>query len=484
MKISGKLGKGAYGVVYKAETPEGKKVAVKRNFTDKALDFSGNIRELDILTKLQGNPSVVRLEKTHYGYNGYPFSSPLSPIRDRSYKEDYIYFVFERATCDLHTLVYRRKTPMRVKKEIIVQLLEGIHFIHSRGIIHRDIKPSNILWDGERAKFCDFGLSKVNTRQGHHTPKVSTSWYRSPEMFSSRPYDEKTDLWALGCVMAEILSRRPLFCGSETEIFYRLRSWRPEDSRETVKHHIYLSREEVDEFDDTPGSYSSLLDLLAHMLDPRPGSRANVYQAVRSTFFMESRGIHAEIPLPYPIRVEKMWFHSLRERKEMIEVAFCVYNNRGNIAWFRPRTLFQAISLFHRYLNYVTRKYPKGLKNDGSYHSSSGVVLRFLSCFYTAEKYFSTIFVPRPFLKTIPEQFIPLLSRYPEDEMLKIVGEFEKFLVFQVCGGDFYSPTPYEAADVYGLNLSEAEVTSLLFYYGNVYGHFSSLEIFSSWRWR
>lgn len=75
------------------------------------------------------------------------------------------------------------------------------------GIFHRDLKPENLLWsEDNELKICDFGLSKAHdSRNQPHTSYVSTRWYRAPEiMLKIESYDPKVDIFALGCIMAEL----------------------------------------------------------------------------------------------------------------------------------------------------------------------------------------------------------------------------------------------------------------------------------------
>ena len=100
--------------------------------------------------------------------------------------------------------------------------------MHSAGIIHRDIKPSNILVNSDcDLRICDFGLARgMNSEEvrgdeaaedNDKTEYVVTRWYRSPEiLLGSREYDCAVDIWSVGCVMAELLNREPLFPGDNS----------------------------------------------------------------------------------------------------------------------------------------------------------------------------------------------------------------------------------------------------------------------------
>jgi serine/threonine protein kinase len=94
------------------------------------------------------------------------------------------------------------------------QLVKAIHFCHSQKVIHRDIKPENLLisLNGE-LKLCDFGFARQVQGNEHLTDYVATRWYRAPELLVGCHYDQSVDMWALGCLMAELVDSQPLFPG-------------------------------------------------------------------------------------------------------------------------------------------------------------------------------------------------------------------------------------------------------------------------------
>ena len=95
-------------------------------------------------------------------------------------------------------------------------------FIHSYDVIHRDIKPSNILINADcLVKLGDFGLARLLDKSENQIPLLSdyvaTRWYRAPEILLGSPrYDFSVDMWALGCIVAELYLNKPLFPGSST----------------------------------------------------------------------------------------------------------------------------------------------------------------------------------------------------------------------------------------------------------------------------
>ena len=102
--------------------------------------------------------------------------------------------------------------------------LTGLSFIHERNIFHRDLKPENLLYHDGMLKIADFGLSKDYLRGTVQTNYVSTRWYRAPEiMLRQKHYDLAVDVFAAGCIFAELFTGDPLLPGSsETDMLHRL----------------------------------------------------------------------------------------------------------------------------------------------------------------------------------------------------------------------------------------------------------------------
>ncbi|PNF32686.1 hypothetical protein B7P43_G13118 [Cryptotermes secundus] len=100
------------------------------------------------------------------------------------------------------------------------QMVHGLHYIHQRGVVHRDIKPSNILLTPVGVeivvKIADFGLSKIfKSRKTEFTSVLGTPSYLAPELCEGQSYNKETDIWALGCVLYEMMTLKKAF-GAET----------------------------------------------------------------------------------------------------------------------------------------------------------------------------------------------------------------------------------------------------------------------------
>ena len=87
----------------------------------------------------------------------------------------------------------------------------GLQYIHKHGYFHRDMKPENLLVTGSTLKIADFGLAREIRSLPHFTEYVSTRWYRAPEvLLRSRSYNSPIDMWAVGVIMAEMYTLRPV----------------------------------------------------------------------------------------------------------------------------------------------------------------------------------------------------------------------------------------------------------------------------------
>ncbi|KAH8287953.1 hypothetical protein KR018_009334 [Drosophila ironensis] len=194
------LGDGTYGTVVLGQRKDtGEKVAIKRMKRKYySWEEAMNLREVKSLKKLS-HPNIVKLKEV---------------IREN----DTLYFVFEYMKENLYQMIKDRDThlPEPELKSILFQVLTGLAFMHRHGFFHRDLKPENLLCSGpDLIKIADFGLAREIRSRPPFTDYVSTRWYRAPEvLLHSTNYGSTIDLWAMGCIMAELYTFRPLFPGS------------------------------------------------------------------------------------------------------------------------------------------------------------------------------------------------------------------------------------------------------------------------------
>eukprot|EP01055_Gregarina_sp_Pseudo9_P005429 Gregarina_sp_Pseudo_9__5428@NODE_673_length_2390_cov_22_156529_g636_i0_p1_GENE_NODE_673_length_2390_cov_22_156529_g636_i0NODE_673_length_2390_cov_22_156529_g636_i0_p1_ORF_typecomplete_len497_score63_42Pkinase/PF00069_25/3_5e70Pkinase_Tyr/PF07714_17/2_2e39Kinaselike/PF14531_6/1_2e14Kdo/PF06293_14/7_1e09Pkinase_fungal/PF17667_1/1_2e07WaaY/PF06176_11/8_8e06RIO1/PF01163_22/0_00036FTA2/PF13095_6/0_069EFGbinding_N/PF07299_11/50EFGbinding_N/PF07299_11/2_1APH/PF01636_23/0_041APH/PF01636_23/4e03Seadorna_ len=206
-----RLGKGAYGIVWKSvDKRTGQIVALKKIFDafQNATDAQRTFREIMFLQELNGHDNIIRLMNV------------LKADNDKD-----IYLVFDYMETDLHAVIRANILEEIHKQYIVYQLLKAIKFMHSGELLHRDMKPSNILLNSEcQVKVADFGLARSVAQdlgEGATNPVltdyVATRWYRAPEiLLGSTKYTKGVDMWSLGCILGELINGRPIFPGSST----------------------------------------------------------------------------------------------------------------------------------------------------------------------------------------------------------------------------------------------------------------------------
>uniref|UniRef100_A0A3Q2ZWG9 Mitogen-activated protein kinase 15 n=1 Tax=Kryptolebias marmoratus TaxID=37003 RepID=A0A3Q2ZWG9_KRYMA len=210
-EIKKRIGKGAYGIVWKAvDRQTAEVVAVKKIFDAfrNRTDAQRTFREIMFLQEFGDHANIVKL---------------LNVIQAQNDKD--IYLVFEYMDTDLHAVIKKGSLLKDIhKRYVMYQLFKAIKYLHSGNVIHRDQKPSNVLLDSDCVvKLCDFGLARslnqIQEDSGNPalTEYVATRWYRAPEiLLGSSRYTKGVDMWSLGCILGEMLLGKALFPGTST----------------------------------------------------------------------------------------------------------------------------------------------------------------------------------------------------------------------------------------------------------------------------
>lgn len=196
-------GSGAFGYVIEAyDKIHDARVAIKR--THKV----GNklSREYQILSELKECEYIVKLLDAFYTVND-----------DGKVIQN---LVFEYVTRSLEAYMEecrnnKETIPIEKIKSIMKQMFYGLDYCHSKNIVHRDLKPENVLFtQDDRVKICDFGSSKFIDENTKSTPYIVSRYYRAPELLlGMNNYNEKIDIFATGCIFAELFTLTPLFPG-------------------------------------------------------------------------------------------------------------------------------------------------------------------------------------------------------------------------------------------------------------------------------
>jgi serine/threonine-protein kinase len=206
-KVLGELGRGAMGIVYKAEDPNlDRVVALKTIIIANDADGAAEYRKRFFLeAKAAGklnHPNVVT-------------------TFDCGDHDGMAYLAMELVEgTDLRTrLTSDGVTPFEAV-DIVRQVAEGLAYAHERGVVHRDIKPANIMIDEKgRAKLMDFGLARMRLADHKTTTGMvlGTPRYMSPEQIAGEPVDARSDIFSLGIVLYEALTGTRLFSGEGIE---------------------------------------------------------------------------------------------------------------------------------------------------------------------------------------------------------------------------------------------------------------------------
>jgi len=181
-------------------------------------------------------------------------------------------------------------------RNIMFQCLQGLAHMHRKGYFHRDIKPENILLKDTTVKLADFGLAREIRARPPFTDYVSTRWYRAPEvLLRSTSYNSPVDLFAMGCVMAELYTAQPLFPGSsEADQIYKLAATLGTPSAADWPEGVQLASkmrfkwpqfQRVGLSSMLPGVSEDAINLLTDLLQYSPGKRPSAAAALQYPFF-------------------------------------------------------------------------------------------------------------------------------------------------------------------------------------------------------
>jgi len=285
-----KIGKGAYGVVFKSTDKKTKEVVALKKLYDafrNDTDAQRTFREVMILQELNGHDNIIRL---------------LNVIKAENNMD--LYLVFDYMEADLYNAIRANILQDIHKQYILYQTLKAMKFIHSADIIHRDLKPSNIFINSDcQIKIGDFGLARTlaSGKNGHSavvTDYVATRWYRAPEMLlGSQYYSKSVDMWSIGCILAELLSAKPLFPGKSTknqiEMVLEITGLPKREEFQAIREKYLI------EIDDkvfptkltkkslksvVPGASPDALDLMNKLLQFNPDKRLTLEEALKHKY--------------------------------------------------------------------------------------------------------------------------------------------------------------------------------------------------------
>ncbi|EQC29662.1 CMGC/MAPK protein kinase [Saprolegnia diclina VS20] len=287
------IGGGSYGIVCSAEdTLRGRKVAIKKitDVFDDLTDAKRILREMKLLRHLGTHENIINI-------------LDVILIPPDTTKFDDIYIVTDLMESDLERIISSTQALSDAHFQyFLYQILRGTKFIHSANVLHRDLKPSNLLVNSNcDLSICDFGLARgVELLHNEDlTEYVVTRWYRAPELLTDcQNYGNPVDMWAIGCIFAEMLRRRPFFTGKDpsdqlhmivrvlgSPTLDEMRFVTHEAAKKAVTQHGYYPKRSLLEF--FPDANPLAIDLLGRMLKFSPDERITVTQALEHPYLAQ-----------------------------------------------------------------------------------------------------------------------------------------------------------------------------------------------------
>jgi serine/threonine protein kinase len=360
-----------------------------------------------------------------------------------------------------------------------------------KGITHRDIKPDNILL-GENShhggecgiflRLADFGMSKPLSRNFPSTPGCVTALYRAPEIVMGIDYDNKSDMWSVGCVLFEMIAGGP-FIRTDTNkdlIIYRdIMSNLPNEPDENVLIDMWsrtkvqrmsssgirpMARQTLEERTGMPMSERTMFDtispnntmnffaLMNALLCIDPYQRPSATEALNMPFFAPMRSYIDTVRERNPIVPDKFTTTIIRcnERTWIASIVAGIVNKSEEHKWYTHRIMFHSISLFDKYLAWADRNVPKNTKPSdsvGMFHSSKDVSLYYFVCLYISYKYFLSI----ESVNYSWNEFVT--SAYATNDMMMRAKVIEEHIIEKVLEYKIYNLNMIEIPEQRGFTL-------------------------------
>ncbi|XP_017589805.1 PREDICTED: mitogen-activated protein kinase 4 [Corvus brachyrhynchos] len=241
-------------------------------------------------------------------------------LRGDFFKFNMVYIVQEYMETDLARLLEQGKLAEEHAKLFMYQLLRGLKYIHSANVLHRDLKPANIFISTEDLvlKIGDFGLARIvdqhYSHKGYLSEGLVTKWYRSPRLLlSPNNYTKAIDMWAAGCILAEMLTGRMLFAGRFLSpvgsFFPSLPPSRKEDNKSTARMQPVFSSSSwvcrpLERISELVCLCSAAIDFLEKILTFNPMDRLTAEMGLQHPYMSPYSCPEDEPVSQHPFRIE------------------------------------------------------------------------------------------------------------------------------------------------------------------------------------
>lgn len=455
------VGEGAYGIVYKIKDENGNIYALKRNLLDKTTKHKGlmNLREIDIYKRMK-HPYITNKIKIIK-------NKEIKMTPKTKYKNDKYYIITDLARFSLDEFIYKKIKPISHIKRSFYQILCGLKYLHDNNIIHRDIKPGNILCyykDGIlTTKLTDFGMSRVTYSIDKNSNNIVTTNYKPPEiLLNNKYYNNKIDIWSVGCTFYEVLLEQDIvknvntkddmlvdifkFIGIEdinvlekisnnkNDIHEFLKTYKYDfkninDNRSYLKEQLFkkiltkypeFNNDIVDNIRN-PGNLFDFCDLLINMLQIDPDKRFDCNQCLNHNFFKD---INPDDKLQYNIYhhnniivnnnhiLDKPLFdkNGLSIFNFFINISYQFFVEYTDFRFFR--SFFLGLDLYHRFTFFN-----KNLLNRTNHNIIA------ISCLYIGHKYYFDYLCPD--IDILFECFLDKNFILPDDYILNFDFDFD-----------------------------------------------------------
>ena len=208
----GNIGKGSFAEVYLVRYKEDNKMYAMKQINIGKMPKSEQesaLNEVRILASIE-HPNIIDFKETFINEKDKTLNIIMEYASDKDLLTKIKYYK-----------LMSKQISENVIWEYLIQMIFGLKVLHEKKVIHRDLKSANVFVSGNIIKIGDFNISKIIKNNFVISSQTGTPYYASPEVWSEKPYDYRTDIWSMGCIIYELCSFRPPFLGMTADELYR-----------------------------------------------------------------------------------------------------------------------------------------------------------------------------------------------------------------------------------------------------------------------